>query len=613
MEKEGVILIGGSAGSIEVVLNLLPYIPENFPYPLVIVLHRKSTAEYFLEEVLGRKCKLKVLEAEDKMQLKGQTIFLVPGDYHLLTDASGCLSLDTSEKVHFSRPSIDVCFDSFAKAFGDKCLGILLSGANSDGAMGLKRIKDAGGITIVQSPESAKSPVMPLAAISLFQPDMIGDVMKIMGVFSELNQHSFSEFRSKLRMGEELENDLPSVLIVDDISENLIALNAILKSEDLIIHKAESGKIALEMAMRNPYDCIILDVQMPEMDGFEVAKILGEKEETKNIPIIFLSALGSDRSKVIQGINNGAIDFLSKPPDPDLLKAKIKLCLNISKKTKQNRRVHSNVLRERDTIKEHSAGMEASLRYARNIQQALLPKEEFFNSFFSENFVHYQPKESIGGDFYTVKEKDGNVVLICGDCTGHGVPGAMLTMISLNIINNLIEGKGITRPDKILNAMAQEFRTAFNSEFSPIQIDDGLEMAVCTFKRSENKMQFASARRPLLLVQGNELKKIDSDFMGISVNMPENYSYNMSEINLQRDDCIYLFSDGIADQFGGKQGKKFMMKRLTELILSVHKKPMREQINNIDHAIQTWKGDHSQTDDILILGVRYPSGQSSTK
>jgi chemotaxis response regulator CheB len=604
MEKEGVILIGGSAGSVEVVLNLLPYIPEKFPYPVVIVIHRKSTSEYYLEEVLGRKSRLRVVEAEDKMQLEGNTIFLVPGDYHLLTDASGCLSLDSSEKVHYSRPSIDVCFDSFSKAFGENCLGILLSGANADGATGLKNIKDAGGITIVQSPESSKSPVMPLAAISLFEPDMIGDVMKIMGVFSELNQHSFSEFRSKLRVGEELENDLPSVLIVDDINENLIALNAILKSEELIVHKADSGKTAIEMAMRNPYDCIILDVQMPVLDGFEVAEILGKQEETKNIPIIFLSALGSDRQKVIRGIDSGAIDFLAKPPDPALLKAKVKLCLSISKKTKQNRRVHTTVVKERDTIREHSAGVEASLRYARNIQQALLPKEEFFSAFFSESFVLYKPKESIGGDFYTVKEKDGNIVLICGDCTGHGVPGAMLTMISLNIISNLIEGRGITRPDELLNAMTREFATAFNSEFSPIHIDDGLEMAVCTFVRSENKLQFSSSRRPMFLVQADNLVKVDADFMGISVNMPENYTFSLSEFDLMPGDRIYLFSDGFADQFGGKQGKKFMMRRLLDLIQSIHEKPMKEQKSEISKTLQGWQGEYAQTDDIVFLGVR---------
>ena len=605
MEKAGVIVIGGSAGSIEVIINLLPYIPEDFPYPLVIILHRKSTAEYHLEDVLGKKCKLKVLEIQDKMPLEGNKVYLAPGDYHVLADSEGSFCLDCSEKINFSRPSIDVSFDSFSAAFGENCLGILLSGANADGAAGLKRIKNEGGITIVQSPESAKVPAMPLAALSLFQPDMVVDVIQLVAIFNELCQLSLQQFRRKLKQGEEIESGLPSVLIVDDISENLFALYAILKSEELIIHKADSGKAAIELAVRNPYDCIILDVQMPEMDGFEVAKILGEKEETKNIPIIFLSALGSDKEKIIEGIDRGAIDFLAKPPDPDLLKAKLKLCINISKKTKQTRRIHSSVIRERDSIKEHSADVQSSLKYARNIQQAMLPKEDFINAFFSESFVLYQPKESIGGDFYAIREKDDAIILICGDCTGHGVPGAMLTMISLNIINNLIDSKGITQPDQLLNAMGKEFRNAFNSEFSPIQIDDGLEMAVCTFLKSKNKLQFASSRRPLLFCSGNEIQKIDADFMGISSSLPDDYLFTLRELEISEGDVIYLFTDGIVDQFGGKREKKFMLKRLLELVQSVSWQKMSEQKKVIGEAIQKWMGEHHQIDDILLLGVRF--------
>ncbi|MFN6038905.1 MAG: chemotaxis protein CheB [Bacteroidota bacterium] len=605
MEKEGVIVIGGSAGSIEVIINLLPYIPESFPYPIVIVLHRKSTVEYHLEDVLNKKCKLQVFEIQDKMQLEGNKIYLVPGDYHLLVDSSGCLSLDYSEKVNFSRPSIDVTYDSFAKAFGENCLGILLSGANADGAIGLKRIQNSGGLAIVQSPESATVPTMPMAAISMFKPDIIADVMKMIGIFNELNQISFSEFRAKLKQGEQIENNLPAVLIVDDLEDNLFTLNALLKSEPIIIHKANSGKKAIELANKTQYDCIILDVQMPEMDGFEVAKILGESEETKNIPIIFLSALGSDKEKVIQGIDSGAIDFIAKPPDPALLKAKVKLCLNISKKTKQSRKVFSNVKQERDSYKEHKADVEASLRYARNIQQAILPNQQVFDHLFRENFVLYQPKESIGGDFYTVKEQEDKIILICGDCTGHGVPGAMMTMISVNIIQNLIEGKGITQPDKLLNAMNKEFRNAFNSEFSAITIDDGLEMAVCTFLKNENKMQFSSSRRPILFKHNGKLQKLEPDYMGISGTMPEDYTFTLAEFDLMPGDLIYLFTDGVVDQFGGKHGKKFMAKRLVDLIQSYWDKPFQDQKELLNNAIQEWKGDIEQIDDILLLGIRY--------
>jgi two-component system chemotaxis response regulator CheB len=197
MEKEGVIVIGGSAGSIEVIMNLLPTIPENFPCPIVVVIHRKNTLENHLVDVLNKKCRLNVIEIQDKMQLERNTIYLAPGDYHLLVDAHGCLNLDYSEKVNFSRPSIDVTFDSFALAFTDKCIGVLLSGANADGAKGLESIKNSGGISIVQSPESSTIATMPMAAIKLFKPDIILSPSKIAELLFELSQSNFEDFRSK--------------------------------------------------------------------------------------------------------------------------------------------------------------------------------------------------------------------------------------------------------------------------------------------------------------------------------------------------------------------------------------------------------------------------------
>jgi serine phosphatase RsbU (regulator of sigma subunit) len=235
----------------------------------------------------------------------------------------------------------------------------------------------------------------------------------------------------------------------------------------------------------------------------------------------------------------------------------------------------------------------------------MLPKENFINSYFSESFVLYQPKESIGGDFYAMREKNDDIILICGDCTGHGVPGAMLTMISLNIINNLIDTKGITQPDLLLNAMGKEFRNAFNSEFSPIQIDDGLEMAVCTFHKKKNKLQFASSRRPMLYCSKNEIQKIDADFMGISSGLPDDYIFTLRELEISEGDVIYLFTDGIVDQFGGKREKKFMLKRLVELVQSVSWQKMSEQKIIISDSIQKWMGEHHQIDDILLLGVRF--------
>lgn len=605
MEKEGVIIFGGSAGSIEVIMNIFPFIPEDYPFAIVVVLHRKNTVEHHLEDVLSRKAKIPVIEIQDKMQLKPANIYIAPGDYHLLVDETGLCTLDYSEKVNYSRPSIDVTFDCFANAFGNRCIGILLSGANSDGAESLKNIQDHGGLTIVQSPESAAVATMPMAAINLFNPHVIADIPEIAGMLLEAAKYPISHYINQIKHGYELNNSLPTILIVDDLEDNLFSLNAVLKFEGYIIHKANSGSLALEMASKIQYDCIILDVQMPEMDGFEVANILGKNEFTKNIPIIFLSALGSDKEKVLQGMDSGAIDFLAKPVDPPLIKAKLKLCIKLSSKYKDSKKIFSAIKQEHSSLQEVNSEFSASLRYAQNIQQAILPTAEVINALFKDNFVIFRPKESIGGDFYYVKEVGNEIIFMCGDCTGHGVPGAMMSMISANIIHNIIDTKKIIVPNLILNAMVREFRKAFRNEFSNITIQDGLEVAICTYYKKEKKLQYAGAGRPIIIANQDGIKTIKSSSSGISGNVSENYDFELNEFDIEEGDQLYLYSDGIVDQFGGPHNKKFMTKRLVQLLSSNLDLPMSEQKEIIDNSIVSWKEGQEQIDDILVMGLKF--------
>lgn len=605
MEKEGVIIFGGSAGSIEVIMNIFPFIPANYPFAIVLVLHRKNTVEHHLEDVLSRKAQIPVLEIQDKMKLKPAHIYIAPGDYHLLVDETGLCTLDYSEKVNYSRPSIDVTFDCFANAFGNRCIAILLSGANADGAVSLKKIKDNGGLTIVQSPESAEVATMPMSAINLFSPDVIADIPQISGMLLEASRYAITHYINQIKHGDDLNDSLPTILIVDDLEDNLFSLNAVLKFEGYVIHQANSGALAIEMALKLPYDCIVLDVQMPEMGGFEVATILSQNDVTKNIPIIFLSALGSDKEKVLQGMDSGAIDFLAKPVDPPLIKAKLKLCIKLSSKYKDSKRVISAIKEEHSSLQEVNSDFSASLRYAQNIQQAILPTAEVINSLFNDNFVIFRPKESIGGDFYYVKEVGNEIIFICGDCTGHGVPGAMMSMISSNIIHNIIDTKKIIVPNLILNAMVREFRKVFRNEFSNITIQDGLEVAICTYYKKEKKLQYAGAGRPIIKANQDVIKTIKSSSSAISGNVSENYEYQLNEFDIEDGDQLYLYSDGIVDQFGGPKNKKFMTKRFVQLISSCSNLPMADQKEIIDNAILNWKSGHEQIDDILVMGIKF--------
>ena len=605
MEKEGVIIFGGSVGSIEAIINIFPFIPANYPFAIVVVLHRKNTAEYHLEDVLSRNSNIPVIEIQDKMQLKPAHIYIAPGDYHLLVDNTGLFTLDYSEKINFSRPSIDLTFECFANAFGNRCIAVLLSGANSDGAKSLKIIQDNGGLTIVQSPESAKVAIMPMSAINLFSPDVIADIPEISGMLLEASKYPISHYISQIKHGDELNNSLPIILIVDDLEDNLFSLNAVLKFEGYIIHLANSGALAIEMAMKQQYDCIVLDVQMPKMDGFEVANILSQNDFTKNIPIIFLSALGSDKEKVLQGMDSGAIDFLAKPVDPPLIKAKLKLCIKLSSKYKDSKILFNTIKEEHSSLKKVNSDFAASLRYAQNIQQAILPGAEVFNYLFKDNFVIFRPKESIGGDFYLVKEIGNKIIFICGDCTGHGVPGAMMTMITHNIINNIIDNNKKVVPNLILEDIANEYIKAFKNEISNITIQDGLELAVCTYYKKEKKMQYAGAGRPIFIVKQGIMEFLKGNSTGINAHISKNVKFTLKEFMIDEGDQIYLYSDGIVDQFGGPKDKRFTTKRFAHVLASCSNLTMTEQKEIIENSILNWKLGFDQIDDILVMGLKF--------
>jgi len=178
-EVKKVVLIGGSAGSLEVLMSVLPQLPIGMELAIVIVLHRKNSDDNTLEELFAMKTHVPVIEIEDKTRLKNGNLYVVPADYHVLFESDGTMSLDASEKVNYSRPSIDVVFESAAVAYKDGAVAILLSGSNADGALGCLRIHENSGTVIVQDPAEADMPYMPNSAINMVQPDFIAATKEI--------------------------------------------------------------------------------------------------------------------------------------------------------------------------------------------------------------------------------------------------------------------------------------------------------------------------------------------------------------------------------------------------------------------------------------------------
>jgi two-component system chemotaxis response regulator CheB len=181
------LIIGGSAGSLDVLIQLLPFLRTDLDLSIVIIQHRKP-GESLLPDLLAGKTSWPLKEVEDKDPIENQTIYIAPSDYHLLIEKDKTFSLDFSEKLHHSRPAIDISFETAADAYGASLVGVLLSGANADGAEGLKKIKESGGLTIVQDPAEASIAYMPEQALNLFHPDYVVGTEEMVSILNKLNR-----------------------------------------------------------------------------------------------------------------------------------------------------------------------------------------------------------------------------------------------------------------------------------------------------------------------------------------------------------------------------------------------------------------------------------------
>jgi len=245
-----------------------------------------------------------------------------------------------------------------------------------------------------------------------------------------------------------------------------------------------------------------------------------------------------------------------------------------------------------------------SLIYAQRIQEALLPSESYFRNHFADSFILFKPKNIVSGDFYWIGEKGDKIFIVAADCTGHGVPGALMSMIGLEIVEKTINEDNIEIPSKILAVMNKGLEKTFSREKNiGTIIRDGMDIGLCVIDRIRKKVQYAGAFFPLYLIRNGSLVEILADKIIIGMN-PDGLPYTDHEIDLMEDDIFYIFSDGYVDQFGGTENKKFMYRRFRYLLLTIHNFPVNDQKTILDDNMKTWMGTNEQVDDIMVIGFR---------
>lgn len=274
--------------------------------------------------------------------------------------------------------------------------------------------------------------------------------------------------------------------------------------------------------------------------------------------------------------------------------------------TAQRDRVHQQkkmVEQQKVLVEEKNKEILDSINYAKLLQDALLPDISPLNKHFCDSFVTYLPKDIVSGDFYWVAEPEKNVIAFAvGDCTGHGVPGALLTMMGQNYLHLGLTESEVTTPGKALGFIDKGFKQLLTGKEQDIS-GQGMDISMCAINTSSLELIYSGARNPLLLIRQGEIIEFKGDKRGIGESV-EQGPFNDHILPLIKGDTIYLFSDGFVDQFGGSGGKKFKIKPFKELLVSIQTKTMSEQRELIESEFTTWKGDLEQIDDVCLMGVR---------
>lgn len=421
--------------------------------------------------------------------------------------------------------------------------------------------------------------------------------------------------------------NMSKILVIEDEKNIRDTIADILVLSGYEVECVANGKHGLNKAIQIKPDLVLCDVMMPEWDGWETVKEFRLNPELYATPFVFLSAL-STMKDFRKGMNLGADDYLAKPFDINELLNVISNQLNkvvLRKKINHidNNKNTQNALNNfKIKIKEKTKGFFDSLERAKMVQKVILPSDNEMNELFPEHFIFYSPKDTISGDFYWTRNIDGIKLIAVADCTGHGIPAALISMICYNLLNSTVDQHGFRNPADILtkaNGLLVEFMSAHHKNY----IGDGMDISLCAIDFKNKQIKYAGAKRPIYInteqfkqisineenlrihenIDGQMLYEIKGSNSSIGC-IGSNFEIQEQVFEFQKGDIIYLSSDGFSDQFGGNNDKKYKTKNFKNLLLSFKNMEMKEQYQLLHIDFENWKGKIEQTDDVTVLGVK---------
>lgn len=279
---------------------------------------------------------------------------------------------------------------------------------------------------------------------------------------------------------------------------------------------------------------------------------------------------------------------------------------NITMNTPLDKALQKKLEKQNNEIIRQKKALDDSIRYASKIQKAIMPTKESFNKEIPDSFVLFQPKDIVSGDFYWVKTKDRKKIVVAADCTGHGVPGAFISLLGISFLNEIVSHYMRTlRANRILNDLREHIMKALNQTGEDLEQRDGMDIALYIIDYDEDILQFSGANNSLYLIRDKNLIELKADRMPIGVNASIEDSFTNHLVHLENNDSIYIFTDGFADQFGGTEGKKYKYPKFRDFLISIQELPIHKQEKALWNEFLQWKNKYDQVDDILVVGSAF--------
>lgn len=272
---------------------------------------------------------------------------------------------------------------------------------------------------------------------------------------------------------------------------------------------------------------------------------------------------------------------------------------------------NQNLASQRDEIQVQKQAMTDSIEYAKRIQTAILPPDEVLKYLFPKHFILYKPLQIVSGDFYWLIQKREKIIVAVADCTGHGVPGAFMSMLGSALLNDIVNNMNTLQAHLILNELRDRIILSLRQTGEADEARDGMDIALCVIDREHMELQYAGAHNPLYLIREGKLKEHKADMMPIGISSEAGKSFTNHHLSLKKDDALYLFSDGYVDQIGGERRKKFLSSRFKPLLLEVQDRIMFDQKAVLEQTLNEWMGltgplenVYEQIDDVVVMGIK---------